>query len=176
MISLVSILADMSDEAFWDRSHEWDLLHTLLARWNGLSADTRTEIEKRLLKGYSRRGQETEEDFRKWCALSILDRITWLSQKGCKLRLNLEDETNRLREFVPDWKPEYADERVESWGTKSGSVSIETEHSALLYIPLASVLSKALSLSGRRDEPFVRYNPFAGLSDDPLSERFLLSG
>ena len=160
------MLADVSDDAFWDRSHEWDLLHTLLARWNGLSADTRTEIEKRLLKGRSRRGQETEEDFRKWCALSILDRITWLSQKGCKLRLNLEDETNRLREFVPDWKPEYADERVESWGTKSGSVSIETEHSALLYIPLASVLSKALSLSGRRDEPFVRYNPFAGLSDD----------
>ena len=161
-----SMLADVSDDAFWDRSHEWDLLHTLSARWNGLSSDTRVEIEERLLKGRSRRGQETEEDFRKWCTLSILYRITWLSQKGCKLRLNLEDETNRLREFVPDWKPEYADERVESWGTKSGSVSIETEHSALLYIPLASVLSKALGLSGRRDEPFVRYNPFAGLSDD----------
>ena len=161
-----SMLADVSDEAFWDRSHEWDLLHTLSARWNGLSADNRVEVEKRLLKGRSRRGQEAEEDFRKWCALSILDRIIWLSQKGCKLRLNLEDETNRLREFVPDWKPEYADERVESWGTKSGSVSIETDHSALLYIPLASVLSKALSLSERRDEPFVRYNPFAGLSDD----------
>ena len=161
-----SMLADVSDEAFWDRSHEWDLLHTLSARWNGLSADNRVEVEKRLLKGRSRRGQETEEDFRKWCALSILDRITWLSQKGCKLRLNLEDETNRLREFVPDWKPEYADERVESWGTKSGSVSIETDHSALLYIPLASVLSKAYSLSRRRDEPFVRYNPFAGLSAD----------
>ena len=26
-------------------SHEWDLLHTLSARWNGLSADTRVEIE-----------------------------------------------------------------------------------------------------------------------------------
>ena len=161
-----SMLAEVSDEAFWDYHHEWDLLHTLSARWNGLSADNRVEVEKRLLKGRSRRGQETEEDFRKWCAMSILDRITWLSQKGCKLRLNLEDETNRLREFVPDWKPEYADERVESWGTKSGSVSIETDHSALLYIPLASVLSKAYSLSRRRDEPFVRYNPFAGLSAD----------
>ena len=137
-----SMLADVSDEAFWDRSHEWDLLHTLSARWNGLSADNRVEVEKRLLKGRSRRSQETEEDFRKWCALSILDRITWLSQKGCKLRLNLEDETNRLREFVPDWKPEYADKR------------------------LASVLSEARSLSGRRDEPFVEYNPFGGLSAD----------
>ena len=161
-----SMLADVSDEAFWDRSHEWDLLHTLLARWDGLSDDTRTKIEKRLLKGRSRRDQETEEDFRKWCALSILDRITWLSQKGCQLRLNLEDETNRLREFVPDWKPEYADERVGSWGIKGGSVSTETDYSALLDIPLASVLSKARSLSGRRDNPFVEYNPFGGLSAD----------
>ena len=59
-----SMLADVSDEAFWDRSHEWDLLHTLLVRWDGLSDDTRVEVEKRLLKGRSRRGQETEEDFR----------------------------------------------------------------------------------------------------------------
>jgi len=94
------------------------------------------------------------------------DRITWLSQKGCQLRLNLEDETNRLREFVPDWKPEYADERVGSWGIKGGSVSTDTDYSALLDIPLASVLSKARSLSGRRDNPFVEYNPFGGLSAD----------
>ena len=161
-----SVLVDVSDDAFWDRSHEWDLLHTLLARWDGLSDDIRVEIEKRLLKGRSRWDQETEEDFRKWRDLSILDRITWLSQKGCKLRLNLEDETNRLREFVPDWKPEYADERVGSWGIKGGSVSTDTDYSALLDIPLASVLSKARSLSGRRDNPFVEYNPFAGLSAD----------
>ena len=44
--------------------------------------------------------------------------------------------------------------------------SIETDCSALLDIPLASVLSKARSLSGRRDELFVEYDPFGGLSDD----------
>ena len=160
------ILADMSDEAFWDDSHEWDLLHTLSARWNGLSDDIRVEIETRLLKGRSRRQQEKEEDFKKQRALSILGRITWLSQKGCKLRLNLEEEINKLRGFVPDWKPEYADKIVTYSGVQSGSMSIETDCSALLDIPLASVLSKARSLSGRRDEPFVEYNPFGGLSND----------
>ena len=151
---------------FGDRSHEWDLLHTLLVRWDGLSDDTCVEIEKRILKGRSRQQQKKEENFKKQRALSILGRITWLSQKGCKLRLNLEEETNKLRGFVPDWKPEYADKIVTYSGVQSGSMSIETDCSALLDIPLASVLSKARSLSGRRDEPFVEYNPFSGLSND----------
>ena len=160
------ILADMSDEAFWDDSHEWDLLHTLSARWNGLSDDIRVEIETRLLKGRSRRQQEKEEDFKKQCALSILARITWLSRRGCKQHLNLEEETDRLRELVPEWNPEDADAVVRYWGTRIGG-SIETDHSALLGIPLASVLSTARSLSGRRRRGnlFVVYDPFGGLSD-----------
>ena len=126
------MLTRLSDEAFWDRSHEWDLLHTLSARWNGMSADTRAEIEKRLLKGRVRRKQEKEEDFRKYSALSILARITWLSRKGCKLHINLEEETDKLREFVPDWEPERVDEAVRCWGIKIISVETETEYSALL--------------------------------------------
>ena len=58
-------LADVSDEAFWDQHHEWDLLHTLSARWNGLSAYTRVEIEKRILKGSVCRKDEDEEKFKK---------------------------------------------------------------------------------------------------------------
>ena len=158
------MLADMSDEAFWDDSHQWDLLHTLSARWNGLSDDIRVEIETRLLKGRSCQQQEKEEDFKEQRALSILARITWLSQKECKLHLNLKEETDRLRGLVPEWNPEDADEVVTYWGTRSGSVKTETDHAALLDIPLASVLSEACSLSGRRNEPFVEYDPFAGLS------------
>lgn len=155
-----SVLTDVSDEAFWDKSHEWDLLHTLSARWSGLSKDTCVEIEKRILKGCSR-GQEEKEEAR-----SILARITWLSQKGCKLHLDLEEETNRLRKLVPEWKPEDADRIVRYWGTKSGIVRTEYDHSSLLDISLASVLSEAHRLRGKRDEPFVEYDPFAGLSAD----------
>ena len=163
-----SMLAEVSDEAFWDYHHEWDLLHTLSARWNGLSADTRVEIENRLLKGRARWKEKKEEDFKKRCAYSILARITWLSRKGCKLNLNLEEETDRLRELVPDWKPEDADEIVTYQGTTIGSGETETDHSALLGIPLASVLSTARSLSGRRRRGnlFVVYDPFGGLSND----------
>ena len=159
-----SVLADVSDKAFWDRSHEWDLLHTLSARWNGLSDDTLVEIEKRLLKGCSRWQKEEEEDFKKRRDRSVLARITWLSRKGCKLHLNLEEETDRLRELVPEWKLEDADEVVRYCGTRSGIVKTEYDHSALLDIPLASVLSEARGLSGIRDDFLVEENPFAGLS------------
>ena len=128
-----SVLTDVSDEAFWDQHHEGDLLHILSARWNGLSADTRIEIENRLLKGCSRWKKEQEEDFKKRRAWSILARITWLSQKGCNLNLNLEEETDRLQEFAPDWKPEYADEIIAYSGVQSRSVSIETDHAAWLW-------------------------------------------
>ena len=158
------VLADVSDKAFWDRSHEWDLLHTLSARWNGLSKDTCVEIEKRLLKGHSRWQKEKEEDFKKRRAWSILARITWLSRKGCKLYLNLEEETNRLRELVPEWKPEDADKVVRYWGTEGRRVRTEDDHSALLDIPLASVLSEARGLSGIRVDSLVEGKPFAGLS------------
>ena len=160
------MLADVSDEVFWDCSHEWDLLHTLSARWNGLSADTRVEIENRLLRGRPRWQEKKEEDFKRRCVYSILARITWLSQKGCKLHLNLEEETDRLRGFVPDWKPEDADEVVRYWGTTIGSIETETDYSALLDIPLASVLSEARNLSGRRAKSFVEYDSFGGLSND----------
>lgn len=153
------VLADVSDKAFWDRSHEWDLLHTLSARWNGLSKDTCVEIEKRLLKE-----KEQEEDFKKRRAWSILARVTWLSRKGCKLYLNLEEETNRLRELVPEWKPEDADKVVRYWGTEGRRVRTEDDHSALLDIPLASVLSEARGLSGIRVDSLVEGKPFAGLS------------
>ena len=161
------ILADMSDEAFWDDSHEWDLLHTLSARWDRLSDGTRVKIEELLLKGRVRREDEDEEKFKEWRAWSILNRITWLSRKGCKLHLNLEEEIDRLRVFVPDWKPERVDEAVIHWGVRSGSVETEDDYSALLGIPLASVLSTARSLSGRRRRGnlFVVYDPFGGLSD-----------
>ncbi len=158
------VLADVSDKAFWDESHEWDLLHTLSSRWNGLSKDICVEIEKRLLKGCSRWRKEEEEDFKKRRDRSILARIIWLSRKGCKLCSNLEEATNRLRELVPEWNPENSDEVVRCWGTEGGIVRTEDDHSALLDIPLASVLSEAYRRSERRDDPFVEYNPFAGLS------------
>lgn len=159
-----SVLASVSDEAFWDSRHARDLLVTLSSRWNALTVDTRIEIESRTLAGPSRWDQEDDERFEERRAWSTVNRITWLSRNGCELSLDLEAETKRLRVSAPKWKPEYADKAAESLEGKSGWVKTETEHSALLLEPLASILSKAFELSGRRDDFLVEHAPYAGLS------------
>lgn len=160
------VFANLGDKIFWDNRHARDLLLTLSSRWNSLSADTRIEIETRLLNGPSRWEQEDDEHFEERRAWSTVNRITWLSRNGCELHLDLEAETERLRVSAPKWKPEYADKAAESLEGRIGWVRTETEHSALLGEPLASTLSKALELSGRRDNFLVEHAPYAGLSVD----------
>jgi len=157
-------ITKVSDEAFWDRHHERDLLLTLSSRWNSLSVDTRIEIENRLIDGPPRWKQEDNEHFKERRAWSAVNRITWLSRNGCELHLDLEAETERLRASAPTWKPEYADKAADSMESRGGWVRTDTEHSALLAEPLVSTLSKALQLSGRRVEMLVEYDPYAGLS------------
>lgn len=161
-----TVLADVSDEAFWDNHHARDLLVTLSSRWKALSADTRIEIENRVLAGPSRWEQEDNEHFEERRAWSSVNRITWLSRNGCELHLDLEAETERFRASAPKWKPEYADKATESLEGRCGWVKTETEHSTLLLEPLASTLSKALELSGRQNNFLVEHDPYAGLSAD----------
>lgn len=157
-------IAKVSDEAFWGRHHERDLLLTLSSRWNTLSVDTRIEIENRLIDGPPRREQEDNEHFKERRAWSAVNRITWLSRNGCELHLDLEKETERLRASAPTWKPEYADKAADSLEARGGWVRTDTEHTALLAEPLVSTLSKAVELSGRRIEMLVEHDPYAGLS------------
>ncbi len=159
-----AILANVSDEAFWDGFHARDLLVTLSSRWNALSPHICSEIENRLLRGPSRRDDEHSVSFEKRRAWSILDRVTWLSLNGCKLRLDLNAETERLGALAPEWKPESAGKSAQSLEVRSSWVKTETEYSALLLEPLASMLAKALELSGRRNGIFVEHAPYAGLS------------
>lgn len=161
-----AVFANVSDEAFWDSYHTRDLLVTLSSRWNGLTADTRMEIENRLLSGPLPWEQEDDEHFKERCAWLTVNRITWLFRNGCELHLDLEAETERLGASAPKWKPEYANKAADSLEGRGGWVKTETEHSTLLLEPLASTLSKASELSGRQGDPLVEYDPYAGLSAD----------
>jgi hypothetical protein len=76
----------------------------------------------------------------------------------------LDAETKKLQSFATEWKPEYATKAAESMEGRGGWVKTETEHSALLYEPLDSILGKARELSGKAEDFFVENDPFAGLS------------
>lgn len=160
------IFAGLSDIAFWNPSHQRDLLLVLANRWQELSDNVRKEIEDRLLKGSpgQKDGEDSETSKRR--AWLSLNRITWLASNGCDFAFDIEAETENLRSIAPEWKSEFAKNTAESTEGRGGWVKTETEHSLLLEEPPSSILSKARELSGRTEDFLVENDPFAGLSAD----------
>lgn len=161
-----SILDTISADAFWDSHHARDLLIAVSARWKTLGASSRKLVEARLLKGPPRWYEEEDEHYFERRAWSIASRLTWLRDQGCEFQFDFEAVIAPLRDQAPKWQPKYAQRAAESLEGRSGMVHTETEHSSLKDVPIDSILVKAMELSGRRDEHFVEYAPFAGLSGD----------
>lgn len=159
-----STLDTISADAFWDSHHARDLLIALSARWKALGDPSRKMVEARLLEGPPRWHEEEDEHFFERRAWSIANRLTWLRNQGCEFQFDFDSVIAQLRGEAPKWQPEFALRAAGSLEGRSGWVRTETEHSDLEGVPVDALLTKALELSGRRDEHFVEYAPFAGLS------------
>ncbi|HFD11599.1 MAG TPA: hypothetical protein ENJ32_03885, partial [Crenotrichaceae bacterium] len=159
------IVLGLSDDAFWDRYHQRDLLLALKKRWNELDTKTQKKIEKRLLEGREkwRNGEELQKQ---WNACDSLNRITWLAKQGCDFTFDLQAEANRLRKIAPDWKPDNAEKAASSNEIRSGTVIPNPEYSCLLNIPLNAILSTAQKISEDNEDFLTEKDPFSGLSKE----------
>ena len=164
--SFGKFIANLSNEAFWDRYHQRDLLVVLAKRWNSLPNRTRLEIESRIFKGREKWEYETYEEFKEYNAWSILNRLHWLNSQNCKLKLNLQEVTKELQDLSPKWKLRSAENAADSLEGRGGWVKTETEHSALLNTPIPNILTKAIELSGETENFLIHTDPFAGLCAD----------
>jgi hypothetical protein len=158
------VIAELSDDAFWNSYHQRDLLLVLAKRWRDLREQTRKEIENRLIQGRTKWDGEDDAEFEEHKAWATLNRLRWFANKGCKFTFDLDAETKKLQGFTTEWKPEYAEKAAKSMEGRGGFVKTETEHSALLDEPLDSILAKARELSGKAEDFLVKNDPFAGLS------------
>lgn len=159
-----SVIAKLSDNAFWNSCHQRDLLLVLAKRWHDLRQQTRKEIENRLLQGRAKWGGEDDTEFEERRSRASLNRLHWLANNGCEFTFDLDAETKKLQSLAIEWKSEYAVKAAESMEDRGGFVKTETEYSALLDEPLGSILTKARELSGRTEDLFVENDPFVGLS------------
>jgi hypothetical protein len=159
------IIADISDDVYWDSFNQSGLLEVLAKRWDELTVDTRKEIEDRILKGPPKLDDDDGHEFEKYKALRVLKRLTWLKSKGCDFSFDINAESNRLRQLAPEWKPESEEKVVGSNEfPRIGPIKKDPEYSSLLLEPIGSIISKAGELSGRTEDIFVEKDPFAGLS------------
>jgi hypothetical protein len=158
------VLMNLSARSFWERYHQRDLLLILEKRWNDFPKSTRTRLEQRLLQGPSPWGTEEKAQYIIRRAWTILDRLHWLAEHGCRLSFDLSEKSKKLRKQAPEWQPQYAAKAASSMEGRSGFIKRETEYSALLTDSPETILQKAKELSGTDFDRLRENDPFAGLS------------
>lgn len=156
-------ISSLSDTAFWDRSHQRDLLLVIAGRWKTLSDESRKLIEQKLLIGPKQWSQEKIVDFEERRDRSILERIQWLQNKQCKLSTNTVKQVQQLLSAVSDWKEVYSEGAADSLDARSGFVRTDTNYEELTKIPLSQILQQAEKISSRSDDWLVENDPFYGL-------------
>lgn len=159
------IIRKIKRDEFWNVRDQRDLLIVLAKRWSGLSISARRGLERRLLQGRGKWTGEKTDEFRSRRASQILDRLFWLSSRGCNFSFNLQKEATRLRLDAPQWDSSFAEHAADSLESRTGWVRTDTDSSALTNEPLANVLTKAQELSGRTREFFVERDPFSGFAE-----------
>lgn len=172
--AFAQVVLGLTDKVFWDSYHQRDLLIVLAKRWPEVADEFRHEIEARILAGPSRYQGEEDDSYREHAAWSVLERLQWLKTRGCEFSFDVESEIISRNSDVPNWKPQYAEHAAESREMRSGCVTTDTEHGALIREPIGSILSKARELSGRSDTDSLRENdPFAGLCSEHPRRAYL---
>lgn len=168
----LNLFASLSIDSFWDSRHQRDLLLALAARWPDSEEAARKAVEDRLLQGPARWHGEQQADFEERRAHSTLNRLHWLSRRGCTFSFNLAEITETLRAIATKWALQYADGAADSLESRSGWVTTDTDHTALTNEPLASILTQAKALSGRHRDFLTENDPYAGLATSRPNRAF----
>jgi hypothetical protein len=168
------VVQELNEDVFWGFHHQRDLLLLLARRWSEIADAPRAAIETRILSGPARRDDDEDGSYRERAARAVLDRLQWLKTHGCVFTCDVDAEIGARRMHSPNWKPQYAERAAESLEMRSGRVTTDREHGALLRIPISSILSKAQELSGRSSTDGLReFDPYLGLCSERPQRAYL---
>ena len=159
-------ISSLSNTAFWDWSHQRDLLLVIAGRWKQLNVESRKLIEQKLLMGPKRRPREKIVDFVQRRAWSILNRLQWLKYKKYKLSASTRKQIQLLRSVVPDWKEDDGKSAADSLEIRVRRITTNTNYEKLTETPISKILSEAKKGSGRLDDLPVKNDPFSGLATE----------
>lgn len=158
-----AIIMRTSDEVFWDRDCQRELLFTLRARWNEFSMVQRRSVERRVIKGPERWEEERAGQYRKRKARLAASRLRWLELNGCPLTEKSAAKLTKLIPIDPRWNDEWAKSADDSLGVKSGWVETVKEVRGLDQQPVSKIIDIANELTEDRHGEFRHMRPFQGL-------------
>lgn len=147
---VATVLLNMEADHFWDAYGQRDLLLSLEARWSDFNDRSRNSIMARLLKGPSAYEGEAESEFRRRRAYSVLERIEWLSSRGCKPSATYAKRKAALLKAIGDWELEPRSDAARSLEGSVGFVGSDEDPTPLDGVPIA-VLLEAAAQARERD-------------------------
>jgi hypothetical protein len=159
------LLAVLSDEVFWDREVQRDLLVALAARWPELDGEARSAIEAKILAGPNPWEGADPEQYPKYRAHRILSRLEWMRREGLEAGFSTSEVRARLLEEVPGWTAEDAEDEIYRSSSRGGLVATDTEPAELADVPISELLNASDTLSGRSRDVLVERRPFKGMAE-----------
>ena len=156
---------DLSDDVFWDRDVQRDLLVSVATRWTDLPDETCRAIEGKILKGPDPWDGVDPDQYSKYHAHRILSRLEWFDREGLKVDFDLGTARQPFLEILPHWTTEDADEEIYQSTSRGGWVATDTEPGALIDVPIDQLLDASEAASGRTRDPLVERKPFRGVSE-----------
>ena len=153
----------LSDDQFWRREHQRDLMFLLRGRWTDFSAKHQDLTGRRILGGPPGRDGEDEAEHAVRCAMTAAERFGWLVKKGCALSANLQAQWTALKSDLPEWRDSWVDGAVATNEVRSGWVGINEDASALDGLSMERIVEVAQERSGLSGDSFAENRPFSGL-------------
>ena len=159
-----ALLTKLSDDVFWDRGCQRELLFALREIWPHLKITSRRVIEKRIVAGEKKWPAEKPAEHRNRQATQSLTRLRWMQLQGLPLSKAVERKLPQLkRRAAPRWSDEWAKDADDSLGARGGMVARITASQGLEKEPINNVLLAAESKTEDRLRELRDYRPFVGL-------------
>lgn len=162
-------LLSLSDESFWNHVYRRELLHLLKSRWNEIGSEKQALIEKRIVNGPTRYDSEPAEDCKRFRSITSATILGWLNMHGCELGKDTLDILPGLRDADPRWCPEWDETADDSFSSRGGYVTTETDSSKIVGAPTGQIVKLARKYTRSPLGELTEYKPFNGLvAERPL--------
>jgi len=160
----------LSDNFFWSRYIESDIMSVISSQWDNLTEDSRLLIEHKIIDYRQKYDHETIERFINYKNYQVGRLLNKIAQTKVGLSTHANQELIKIKN-TDNWQEDYVKQESLIAGVQSGWVSTNTSIEELDVINDSSKFFEQVELlENDKSIPFERKKPFIGFIDKNLNE------
>ena len=90
--------------------------------------------------------RESKDEYEKYSAYAILERLCWLRDQGCQFTFDFAAFVAKLKQKAGDWSENYAQDAVESMSGQAVWVETDTSWDEFRQIPVHQLAEKVRNI------------------------------